>query len=316
MADSFSFRFDRPALDYAGEQGDSGACSSGGARDAEFPYSCPCHGGFCRGAPAVRLAGLLLGAVLLAGQAAADGPTVVSLDYCADQFVLGLADRDQILAVSKDAAKPFSHLRARAEGLRQIRNATEDVIALQPDLVIRSWGGDARALGFYEKLGIRTFQIGYASDLEGAGRITREAGAALGHAERAEALVAAMPAPAAPKDITALYMTPSGVTAGQGTMVDSILTAAGLTNAETQPGWRSVSLEDLVLSPPSAILTAFFGFDNDASDQWSTSRHPVLKRLLAGADTRIAMDESQLTCPAWFVADEAARLSDELETAR
>ncbi len=263
----------------------------------------------------MRLAGVLLGAALMAGHAMAEGPTVVSLDYCADQFVLGLADREQILAVSKDAGKPFSHLRDRAEGLRTVRNAAEDVIALQPDLVIRSWGGDARALGFYEKLGIRTFQIGYASDLEGAGRVTQEAGAALGHAERAEALVAAMPAAAEPKDITALYMTPAGVTAGPGTMVDSILANAGLTNAEAQPGWHNVSLEDLVLSPPSAVLTAFFDFDNDASDQWSASRHPVLKRILAGADTRIDMDESQLTCPAWFVADEAARVAAELEAA-
>ncbi|MCA8900705.1 MAG: ABC transporter substrate-binding protein [Hyphomonas sp.] len=249
----------------------------------------------------------LLAFLALPLAAQAEGSTIVSLDYCADQFVMGLADPDQILAVSKDAARPFSHLREKAAGLRKVRAAAEDVIALRPDIVVRSWGGDARALGFYESFGIETVQIGYATDLEGAARVTQEIGDAIGQPERAAARVAAMPAPAEPLGIRATYLTPSGVSAGAGTMVDSILTAAGLTNAATRPGWHSVDLEALVLSPPDVALTAFFDFDNDASDQWSASRHPVLQRIMDGART-YSLDESRLTCPAWFVADEAADL--------
>ena len=54
--------------------------------------------------------------MVLAGFAQAEPtrPTLVSLDYCADQFVLALADREQILAVSKDAERRFSHLREKA----------------------------------------------------------------------------------------------------------------------------------------------------------------------------------------------------------
>lgn len=51
----------------------------------------------------------------LAGFAAAEpagphpaAPTIVSLDYCADQFVLALADREQILALSKDAERALA----------------------------------------------------------------------------------------------------------------------------------------------------------------------------------------------------------------
>ena len=84
----------------------------------------------------------------LAGFAAAEPvrPTVVSLDYCADQYVLALADREQILAVSKDAERMFSLLREKAAGIPKVRAAAEDVVALAPDVVVRSWGGDARAL--------------------------------------------------------------------------------------------------------------------------------------------------------------------------
>ena len=52
---------------------------------------------------------------------------IVSLDYCADQFVLGLAERRRILAVSPDADADFSYMRASAEGLRTVRPRAEDV---------------------------------------------------------------------------------------------------------------------------------------------------------------------------------------------
>ena len=260
----------------------------------------------------MRWMGLFLGAVLLVLPARADKPRVVSLDYCADQFVLGLADREQILAVSKDAEKPFSYLRERAAGIRKVRASAEDVIALKPDIVVRSWGGDARALDFYTSLGIRTIQIGYAVDFDAAAQITRDIGAEIGQADRAEALVQAMPAAAPASGITAQYLTPSGVSAGSGTMVDAIIHAAGLVNAAEQPGWQTVSLEQLVMAPPRIALTAFFGFDTDASDPWSASRHPVLKRILRQAE-QVKMDESRLTCPAWFVADEAADLRRDIE---
>lgn len=242
-------------------------------------------------------------------------PTLVSLDYCADQFVLALADPEQILALSKDATKPFSHLRDKAEGYRQVRAVAEDVIALQPDMVVRSWGGDARALAFYARFGIETAQLGYATDIEATADITRELAAAFGQAERGDALIAAMPPAAGAVDLTSLYVTPGGVTAGRGTMVDSLMQRAGIKNAVDGLGWQSLPLEKLVLNPPGLVLTAFFGFDTDTSDQWSAARHPALKQVLNGADV-FALDESRLTCPAWFMADEAAALRAALDGAR
>lgn len=253
----------------------------------------------------------------LAGLARAEPvrPTIVSLDYCADQFVLGLADREQILALSTDATKPFSHLREQARGLKQVRSIAEDVIALRPDVVVRSWGGDPRALGYYDRLGIATVQIGYATDLEGAERVTRAFGEAIGQADRADALLAARPDRASQHPTrTALYMTPGGVTAGEGTIIHSLMHAAGLINMSERPGWSSLPLEALVLRAPDVLLTAFFGFDTDRTDQWSPSRHPVMSRILEGA-TPIALDESRLACPAWFVADEAAAIISALDAA-
>ena len=252
--------------------------------------------------------------MVLAGFAQAEParPTLVSLDYCADQFVLALADREQILAVSKDAERRFSHLREKAAGIPKVRAAAEDVIALQPDVVVRSFGGDARALAFYERFGIRTVQLGYAEDVQGTVDVLRAVAAEIGQGARAEALIAAMPGAAPDKGRAALYVTPGGVSAGQGTMIGSIMAQAGLSNANTGEGWTDLPLERLVQAPPALMLTAFFGFDDDATDRWSVSRHPVMRRLLAGAQV-IAMDESRISCPAWLVADEAQAIAQALK---
>lgn len=242
-------------------------------------------------------------------------PTVVSLDYCADQFVLALADRDQILAVSRDAERKFSHLRGKAAGIPKVRAAAEDVVALRPDIVLRSWGGDARALSLYERFGIRTVQIGYGEDIESAKAVTRAVAAEIGQAARAEALIAALPPPRPPTGVSALYVTPGGVSAGQGTMIDAIMTYAGLENANGGAGWTGLPLERLVEAPPALMLTAFFGFDDDATDRWSVSRHPVMQRLMREAKV-VAMDESRVSCPTWLVADEADAIARALEAPR
>lgn len=239
-------------------------------------------------------------------------PSVVSLDYCADQFVLALADRGQILAVSKDAERQFSHLREKAKGLPKVRAAAEDVIALQPDIVVRSFGGDARALDFYQRFGIRTVQLGYAEDVQGTEGVLRAVAAELGQSDRAEALIAAMPGAAPQTGRAALYVTPGGVSAGKGTMIESIMARAGLSNANPREGWTDLPLEQLVQAPPSLMLTAFFGFDDDSTDRWSVSRHPVMQRMMAGAQV-IEMDESRVSCPAWLVADEAQAIARALE---
>ncbi|MCA8893462.1 MAG: ABC transporter substrate-binding protein, partial [Hyphomonas sp.] len=69
----------------------------------------------------------------------------VSLDYCADQYVLKLADREQILAISPDGDKEFSYMHEAAEDVPTVRPVAEDVLVLKPDLVVRAYGGGPNA---------------------------------------------------------------------------------------------------------------------------------------------------------------------------
>jgi len=70
-------------------------------------------------------------------------PRVMSLDQCADQYVMALSPRDAIVGVSMRAGDPDSYLHAQAAGLPRRRASAESVLAARPNVVVRYWGGDA-----------------------------------------------------------------------------------------------------------------------------------------------------------------------------
>ncbi len=255
----------------------------------------------------------LLAGLMPGGRVAADPlPHVVSLDYCADQYVLALADRGQILGIATGPDDAWSALRKRARGLPRLRNAAEDVLALKPDLVVRSYGGDARARAFYQRLGLKVHNIGFADDFDAVARMVTETAAALGQPRKGRALVASMQADLAAVDRSranprVLYVTPAGVTTGSGTMMHAILEAAGFINIAAEAGrsgWHDLPLEQLVMAPPDLIVTGFFGMATDHLDNWSPTRHPALRDVLNEVPS-VHLDGAQLSCPSWLMAEAA-----------
>ena len=91
---------------------------------------------------------------------------IVSLDYCADQYLLQLVEPERILALSRDAGREFSYLREAAAGLPTVRPAAEDVLVLGPDLVIRTYGGGPNAAAFYARAGVAVLDIGNPNTLD------------------------------------------------------------------------------------------------------------------------------------------------------
>ena len=99
-------------------------------------------------------------------------------------------------------------------------------------------------------------------------------------------------------------MTAGGFTAGSGTLIDAILGAAGYANAAGIVGFGPISVERLIVRPPTRFVLGFF--DQLRADWRGVGRHPVLRRATQG---RVVADlpGAVLTCPAWFAAD-AARM--------
>lgn len=261
---------------------------------------------------ALFIVALVLGAAV-ADSAAALPPRVVSLDYCADQYVLGLADREAILAVSTHADDRHSYLRDQAHGLPQLRDDAEDVLALAPDLIVRGYDAGARASTYYQRLGLETFELGFASDFSDVEAMIRRTAIALGQPERGEARIVRMRAQLAraadgPR-LRALYMTPSGLTTGSRTLMHAFMTAAGFDNViaeQGKTGWVNLPLEQLHEQAPDVIFAAFFDGETAPIDSWSASRHSVFRRMMETTPV-IELDAAALSCGAWFMADEALR---------
>ncbi|HWA61130.1 MAG TPA: ABC transporter substrate-binding protein [Caulobacteraceae bacterium] len=260
--------------------------------------------------PATLLAGVLLA---LSATNVAAGPRVYSLDQCADQYVLALAPRADIVGLSKRADDADSYMRAGARGLPLRRATAESVLAARPDIVVRTWGGEANLAEALRRRGVRVVQIEDATDFAGIARETRRVAAALGQPAAGEALVRRMDGELAAsagawRGAGALYLTPGGFTAGGGTLIDAILRGAGLSNLAGGEGFRSVSLERLVLEPPHAIVEGFFEAVYSALQRWSPGRHQVLRRI-AERRTLVSLPGRLVGCPAWYSADATARIA-------
>jgi len=256
-----------------------------------------------------RLIAIALTALLVCNSAFAEAPAhrVVSLDYCADQFVLRMLPRSRILALSPDAAKHFSYMRDSAAGIRTVRPLAEDVLTLAPDLVIRSYGGGPNAARFFERAGIEVLQVPYANDLDGIRNTVRFVADHLDVPEqglmiieefdrRLQSIVASA------GDQSALYMTPTGATSGPGTLIHEMLRAANLDNFERQSGWRSIPLERLAYEQPDVVAAAFFNADSVNPSHWSPMRHPLAKEQMQEQPT-VMLQGAWTSCSGWYLLD-------------
>lgn len=262
----------------------------------------------------MRLPILILAAGLMLAGSAAAAPSVMSLDQCSDQYVLALSPREAIVGLSPRARARDSYLRDRAVGLPERRASAEAVLAAHPDVVVRYWGGDERLARLLQRRGVTVVRIEEATDFAAVRDNVRRVAAALDEREAGERMVAKMDADlaaarAAGRHGTALYLTPSGFTAGPGTLIDAVLAGAGLTNAATRPGYQPVSLEGLVMRPPNALVLGFFDAFANAMVRWGLGRHRVLQPLIAQR-TVGSLPGAIAGCPGWFAAEGARRLAE------
>lgn len=236
---------------------------------------------------------------------------VVSLDYCADQYVLKLVDRSRILGVSPDAVKQFSYMRAAAKGVPSIKPLAEDIILLKPDLIVRSYGGGPNATAFFEQVGIPVLNVGWAYDLEGIKNVTMQMAEGLGEPEKGQIIVDEMTTrleaiPSAQSKLAAMYITPGGVTTGPGSLVHEMLIAAGFTNFQTESGWRSLPLERLAYKQPDLVAAASF----NRKGTWSASRNPIARKLIKNTPT-VPLEGAWTSCGSWFLVDAIEALAAE-----
>lgn len=257
---------------------------------------------------------------------------VVSLDYCADQYTLHLLDSEQIAALSPDSRSDYSYLAPQAAGHLQVRPVAEDVLALKPDLIMRSYGGGPGAAAFYKRIGIPVITIPWAARFSDVLNALETVAGDLGAPDKAaatrraaEARLAALKQASPFKDGAVgqgahartdpaqgkrhvLYATPGGVTTGPGSLIHEIIQKAGHQNYEIRPGWHALPLERLVTHKPDLVALSFFTSPMADSSPWSPARHPVFTRLMHERPS-LELKAAWTACGGWFMLDAIEALS-------
>jgi len=250
----------------------------------------------------VRLFWAVGASLALIGSAAA-GPRIASLNLCADQYVLALADPDQILSLSPDAHDPVLSYAAQDAKAYPITNGSAEAIAaLGPDIVFANPYGRDGTKSLLRGLGMTVIELEVAQDFAAIKRQTRIIAEALEQTKRGEALIAAMEreldALPKPDDRPVMVnLQRRGFIAGQGTLIDAVMAHAGFDNLATRlfgSGVRQVSLEAVIFHEPDYLL---FNQAKTQAEDWGTMllKHPALDRLFP-QDRRIVLESRYTVC--------------------
>ena len=208
---------------------------------------------------------LLLLAFALALPARAAPPRhIVSLNLCADQFLIALADRGQIAGLTRLSHMPdMSPIAAEAARFPEVGSSAEALLAAQPDLILTGWPGQADPA---VRAGLRTHVLAVPpansyADIVGQVRLVAKA---VGHPDRGEALIRRMDdaLAAIPRTgrgwIAADYQR-RGYLSGAGTLMDDMMRRVGLRNLTTElglPALARLSLEQFVAHRPDFLITS------------------------------------------------------------
>ena len=118
---------------------------------------------------------------------------IVSINLCADQLVLALADRGQIAGLTKNATDiEMSGEAAKARGLRLLSNSAEQILAIEPDLIVGMPASRSSALRALPQQNYPLLDLATANTLNEIYTSIDETAEAVGHPERSRALVAKM----------------------------------------------------------------------------------------------------------------------------
>ena len=217
---------------------------------------------------------MLAACLLLAGCAApppertggGDLPTIVSLNPCTDAILAEVADPAQVLAISHYSHDPAATSLSLddARRFRATGGTVEEVLALDPDIVVGSTFMDPATVKAFARLGVRVEMVGIASTVTDSKAQVEQLAAVAGEPGKGRALVGRIDAALAatahggPPVSTVLWQD-GGIVPGEGTLVSELMAHTGLASHSAARGMQQadyLSLELLLADPPELLLVA------------------------------------------------------------
>jgi iron complex transport system substrate-binding protein len=251
----------------------------------------------------------MLGCAAPASIGEATHPSIVSLNPCTDAILAEVADPAQLLAISHYSHDPraTSMPLAEARRFRATGGTVEEVLALDPDVVVAGAFLPPATAQAFDRLGIRVETFGIVPDFaENAAQIRRLAALA-GHPERGEAMLARIDDALASTRhdgtaVDALLWQTGGIVPGEQTLIARLLAHTGFASHSAARGLGQASylpLEQVLADPPQVVIAA-------GSERMLT--HPALRGFEGVRYERL--DPSLLYCGGPTVIRAAERLAE------
>ena len=244
---------------------------------------------------------------------------IVSLNVCLDPLVLALAPRSRIAALTTLAADPtLSTVAGDVAGIPLVRGTAEEVLALDPDLILAGSYTTGPTVDLLKRLGRRVVVVPLPNSIADITATIRTVAIAVGEEARGQDVIRAFErglamAAAAPvgKRPSALVYHVNGLVSGGGSLLDEALGLAGFRNASADHrlgrGGR-LDLEAIIARPPDLLVLAQppDAFRTVAADN---VRHPALAAVLKTTPSMV------LPMPLWLcgtpaIAAAVAQLSE------
>ena len=233
--------------------------------------------------------------------AADDQPGVASINLCADQLVMLLAEDEQILSLSNlshQEAGSYYFERARAYPVNE--GNAEQILNLAPDVVIAGQYSSAHTVALLREVGLQVHILPIANNLEMMFENIERVSRWVGQEERGRGTVAYLReklswrvAPEGPLPLAAAF-DPNGFTSGASSLRGEVIELAGFRNAASEAGIESygkLSLEALINLNPDALIESPY-----SPGTWSRAQamnhHPALSS--AGIDPQIISIPSRM----------------------
>jgi iron complex transport system substrate-binding protein len=265
---------------------------------------------------------IILGCFDPQAAAPANLPRIASINLCTDQLLMTLADPPQILGLSPYARDPArSWAAAQADSFPRLSGTAEDVLMLQPDVVVAGRFTKLATRELLKDKGLHVVEFDAARSLDDVkkqirlmGDITRHPDRASAEIDRLDAAIAHVRQLAARKPYRVLAISRRGWVSGGDSLTSSLLATAGLSNAARDLGIKSgrfASLETIVdLKPDFILVSDDTGFAEDEGSAFLL--HPALERFYP-ASKRIVIPERLTVCGGPMLSEAMERLASELE---
>jgi len=236
-----------------------------------------------------------------------DRPTIVSLNPCTDAILAEVADPGQLLAISHYSKDPRASSMEPEVAARypSTGGTVEEILALEPDLVVASTFIAPATRAALDDLGVRVETFGSVSSVDESIDQVRQLALLSGDPARGEALVSSIEhalsdADARGRAVEAALWQPSGIVPGEGALISDLLRRTGFASYGAARGMAQadfLSLEQVVADPPEVLLIA----GSEAGQ-----RHPVLRQM--PHTRRESFDTSLLYCGGPTIIRAAERL--------